>query len=148
MIIDVPLYDEILKTMPILCVDVVLIRDKKVLLMFRKNEPAKDTWWFPGGRVFKNETLEETIIRKLKEEVNIENFSIYKQLTITETDFETGPRNIPVHTINVTFLINSFEGDISIDDTHSDYQWFSEKQNNFHPEVCRVFDLLKQKEII
>jgi colanic acid biosynthesis protein WcaH len=116
--------------------------------MFRKNEPAKDTWWFPGGRVFKNETLEETIIRKLKEEVNIENFSIYKQLTITETDFETGPRNIPVHTINVTFLINSFEGDISIDDTHSDYQWFSEKQNNFHPEVCRVFDLLKQKEII
>jgi ADP-ribose pyrophosphatase YjhB (NUDIX family) len=148
MIIDVPLYDEILKTMPILCVDVVLIRDKKVLLMFRKNEPAKDTWWFPGGRVFKNETLEETIIRKLKEEVNIENFSIYNQLTITETDFETGPRNIPVHTINVTFLISSFEGDILIDKTHSDYQWFSEKQNNFHPEVCRVFDLLKQKEII
>lgn len=148
MIIEESQYDDILKTMPILCVDIVLVKNNKILLMFRKNEPAKNSWWFPGGRVFKNETLKQTIDRKLKEEVGVEIYHGCEQLTITETNFQTGPRNIPVHTINITYLIHNFVGEILIDDNHSEYDWFSEKPDNLHPEVSRVFDILKQKEII
>ena len=38
----------------------------ETLLLLRDNEPEKDNWWFPGGRVIKGETLENAVIRKDK----------------------------------------------------------------------------------
>lgn len=58
-----------------LAVDIVLFgyveKDLKVLLIKRSYEPFENQWAFPGGFVLAEETLEEAVSRKLKEETDI-----------------------------------------------------------------------------
>jgi len=62
-------YIQILKNLPILCVDVIVLNEKgEYLLVKRANEPKKGRWWVVGGRVLKGESLEQAVIRKVKEE--------------------------------------------------------------------------------
>jgi len=42
-----------------------------VLLVQRKNEPFKGEWAFPGGFVEQEESLEEAVLRELKEETGV-----------------------------------------------------------------------------
>jgi len=47
----------------------VIIKQKKLLLAFSNNKQA---WYLPGGKIDSNETATEGLIRKIKEELNIE----------------------------------------------------------------------------
>ena len=53
----------------------IIIEDNKVLLIFRKKVKdgiTKEYYVVPGGGQEENETLEETAIRELKEELNVD----------------------------------------------------------------------------
>ena len=65
------LYDNIIDLMPIICVDGIIQTENGILLLLRDNEPEKNKWWFPGGRLLKGEKLEEGIVRKVKEETGL-----------------------------------------------------------------------------
>jgi ADP-ribose pyrophosphatase YjhB (NUDIX family) len=66
------LYRRILAVMPIVCVDLVVVDTAgRLLLLRRRDEPAKGRWWFPGGRVHLGETRVESAARKLKEECGL-----------------------------------------------------------------------------
>ena len=52
-------------------VSAIIVRDGKVLLIHRK-KPGKEYWVFPGGGVEDDETLEETLVREVKEETNLD----------------------------------------------------------------------------
>ena len=108
--------------------------------MKRNNEPEKGNWWFPGGRLLKNEKLEDAIVRKFKEETNLDVI-VDTYLGITETIFSTGPFDIPVHTVNVTFSVIANEENIKIDNLHSDFIW----SNNFDDLKlnAEIYNLLK-----
>src|SRR5262245_48738134 len=67
-----PFYDEILRNMPIACVDIAVVTSGSVLLVRRSDPPAKCQWWVPGGRVLKGERMRQTARRKALEEVGIE----------------------------------------------------------------------------
>ena len=62
-----PLYDKIVKYMPIPSVEAIIVRDGKLLFLRRKNSPAKGQWWFPGGRIRRGESIEEALLRDVKE---------------------------------------------------------------------------------
>lgn len=51
----------------------LIIKDKRILLAKRSNyTPAFPGYWgFPGGRAEKGETLEQAVIREVKEEVGL-----------------------------------------------------------------------------
>ncbi len=136
------LYKQILENMSVCCVDAVIVNKRRALLVYRKNEPAKDQWWVPGGRVLKNERLEDAIIRKVKEETGLE-VVVEKKVGVYETMFERG--QIPdlktgVHTINVVFLVyqKDPEQEIKIDETSGDYKWISNIEEDFEPYVKKV----------
>ncbi len=57
---------------PIIGVGAVIIKDGKILLEKRKNEPGKGKWSIPGGLVELGETIEQTAIREVKEETGLE----------------------------------------------------------------------------
>jgi colanic acid biosynthesis protein WcaH len=140
-------YKKILENMPICSVDVVICHCNKILLVNRNNEPAKNEWWFPGGRVYKNERLEEAAFRKTYEEVGIK-VQIIKMIGIYETMFNKGPFDelkSGVHTVNIYFLVKptleNFK--IKIDDTSSDYKWIDKIEENLHPYVKKVLKNLK-----
>ena len=49
----------------------VVIRDGRVLLVKRRNEPDAGLWGFPGGHVDLGETAMDAAIRELREETTI-----------------------------------------------------------------------------
>lgn len=52
-------------------VSAIIFRDNKVLLIYRR-KPGREYWVFPGGGVEDSETTEETLIREVKEETNLD----------------------------------------------------------------------------
>lgn len=52
-------------------VDAVVVQSGHVLLIKRKKNPGKDLWAVPGGHVHPDETLEDAMIRELREETGI-----------------------------------------------------------------------------
>jgi mutator protein MutT len=57
---------------PIVGVGAVVIRDGQVLLVQRAQEPLSGKWTLPGGAVELGETLEEAVVRELREETGLE----------------------------------------------------------------------------
>lgn len=57
---------------PLVGVGAVIVCDRKVLLEKRKNEPGRGKWSIPGGLVDLGENLEQTVIREVKEETQLD----------------------------------------------------------------------------
>jgi len=53
-------------------VGAVVIRDGRVLLIRRGKEPLRGRWLVPGGTVELGETLEEAVVREVREETGLE----------------------------------------------------------------------------
>ncbi len=51
---------------------VVINSDREILLVLRDNEPLAGNWCLPSGFVEVNETIEEAVLRELKEETGID----------------------------------------------------------------------------
>ncbi|MCJ2026648.1 NUDIX hydrolase [Methylobacterium sp. J-067] len=56
---------------PFVGASIAVIRDGRVLLASRANEPMRGVWTLPGGLVEAGETLAEAALRELTEEVGI-----------------------------------------------------------------------------
>lgn len=121
-------YKSILSSLPILCVDLLIINNGKFLLLKRENEPAKGEYWFPGGRILKLETIKSAALRKAREEVNLE-CDFQRIISIEETIFKKKRKMFTdVHTVNIVCkLITDNIDKIKLDNLHSDFSWVSFK---------------------
>lgn len=54
---------EVLRKMPIPCVDVIVHRDQEFLMGWRSIPPYKNVWALIGGRILRGESLKATVIR-------------------------------------------------------------------------------------
>lgn len=119
-------YKRILSVLPILCVDCLIIHEQKCLLLKRTGEPAKGQYWFPGGRVFKGETIHDAALRKGREEVNL--LCTFEQIiSIEETIFkQQSTMETDIHTVNVCCKLSATEtSNLNIDEYHDGYIWVS-----------------------
>lgn len=67
-------FKSIIQHTPLISIDLIVRNEAgEVLLGKRVNAPAKDYWFVPGGRVRKNETLDDAFVRLVKEELGIES---------------------------------------------------------------------------
>lgn len=117
-------YSRIQAVLPILCVDCLIVYQKKCLLLKRTKEPAKGRYWFPGGRVFKGETIQDAALRKAREEVNLD-CKYEKMISIEETIFEQqGDMLYDIHTVNICCHLSPQElNNLSIDESHDGWIW-------------------------
>jgi 8-oxo-dGTP diphosphatase len=53
-------------------VAVVEFQDRRILLVKRRTVPFKGYWALPGGRVEAGETVEQTVVREVKEETGVD----------------------------------------------------------------------------
>lgn len=123
--IEPHLYSEILKVMPIPCVDIIAIDpDEKVLLLLRKNEPAAGQWWFPGGRVLFNEKRVDAAKRKFKEECGI-IANQFEEIGTFDLFFNISPE-VSIHSITTLFRVEIARGSkIKIDSQSEEACFFS-----------------------
>lgn len=125
--------------MPILCVDCLIVHEKKCLLLRRTREPSKGKYWFPGGRIFKGETFRDAALRKAREEVNLD-CEFKKVISIEETIFEwQGDMLSDIHTVNICCHLSPQKlNNLSIDESHDGNIWVNLEQAknlNLHPAV-------------
>ena len=64
----------------------VIVKDNTILATQRGYGEFKGKWEFPGGKINKNESKEEALIREIKEELNAD-IKIDKYLTTVEYDY-------------------------------------------------------------
>ena len=57
---------------PVVGVGAVIIKDGKIALIKRGNEPARGKWTIPGGLVELAESPEQAVIRETKEETGLD----------------------------------------------------------------------------
>jgi colanic acid biosynthesis protein WcaH len=63
---------EVVKLTPLVSIDLVVKNSMgEVLLGLRMNEPARDTWFVPGGRICKDERIEQAFNRISRSELGI-----------------------------------------------------------------------------
>jgi colanic acid biosynthesis protein WcaH len=119
------LYRHIVANMPIPCVD-LLIRNKlgHILLLKRRNSPAKNQWWFPGGRVLFNETLERAAHRKAKQECGLKLLeNVFSRGTYELFFCENGAS---FHSITTLFECKlSRDYPVALDAQSEDYIWLT-----------------------
>ena len=71
----------------------ILIWNDKVLIGKRKltNQHQPGKWEFPGGKMEEGETIDETIIREFKEELDIEIYPFHEFRTLNDENIEFTP---------------------------------------------------------
>ena len=90
-------------------VGVLIICDGKILLEKRKNDPGKDKWSVPGGTVELGETLEQTVLREVKEETGLsvrepEPIDVINQVTLDENG------KVKYHFVIIDYFVKLADG--------------------------------------
>lgn len=96
----------------------IIIRDNKVLVAKRNEEPFKGQWDFLGGYIQKNETPEDALKRELKEELGVESYPTFIG-AFTGTASYQG-YDFPV--LSFAYL-TELKGDITLNEENSEIAW-------------------------
>lgn len=124
-ILESDFYARAVASLPIVCIDVVVYNPetKCYLLILRENPPSQDTWWVPGGRIYKGESFFHAAVGKCKQELGIV-VEPKKILGVYSTIFPDSVWECPTHSVNVAiFAVYSDNQNINLDDDHMDYKW-------------------------
>lgn len=136
------LYDEIIKNVPIVCVDILIWYQDHYLLVKRNREPAKGQYWFPGGRIHKGELAYSAALRIAMEEVGLD-CSVRKSLGFYETIFDKSTvENHGIHSVNLCYLLHSSTNKVKLDSTSDEYQWVPTTRSplNLDPRLKNFID--------
>lgn len=101
------------------CVDGVLIKDGRILLLKRKVEPFKGCWHVVGGHVEEYESLKAAVKREFKEETGLD---------VTVGGIIDGRIEETFDRIKVivAFEVISTNGEILLNSENEAYGWFDE----------------------
>ena len=70
--LDPPDLIELVRLGPLVSIDLVVTDpENRMLVGLRNNEPAKDVWFVPGGRVGKGESLDRAFLRIVQQELGL-----------------------------------------------------------------------------
>jgi colanic acid biosynthesis protein WcaH len=143
--LDAQTFKTVTENTPLVSIDLCLIHKDQILLGKRCNEPLKGKWFTPGGRIHKNETWQDALLRIAELEVGlsgirIENFYLmglwdhfYNNSALNE--------NISTHYVNLPHYVE-FKSipQISLDGQHSEFKWIDlsvvSNDKRYHPYMC------------
>ncbi|MCG6349092.1 GDP-mannose mannosyl hydrolase [Vibrio fluvialis] len=122
----------IVKNTPLVSIDFIISCRKKILLGKRNNRPAQGSWFVPGGRIRKNESIEKAMLRILNKELGLvyDNCSEFRFRGVYEHFYSDSFLNEVESTHYVVLCyeieINEFF-DFYKDDQHSRLCWFTKE---------------------
>lgn len=129
-------FESYIADLPQVCVELVVQTTDGILVTKRTTKPR--CWFWPGGRLYKGESLEAAVHRIAGEELGIE-VEIQEQLGVhahfwppEQTEHETSR-----HTVNIVYLVEptSRPVEIELDDQHEDYRYLSQPEPDLHEYI-------------
>jgi colanic acid biosynthesis protein WcaH len=132
-----------LDALPQVCVEVLLERDGRLLVARRTNEPAKGTWFWPGGRLYKGERLDDCARRVAREELGVDvdvvgRVGVYSHFWDTSSVAGADSR----HTVNVAFHVRQRDPDatVALDDQHEAFRFVTAEAPDLHDYLYQYFE--------
>lgn len=101
-------WERILKTVPLVTIDVIIKDERGVLLVKREIDPFKGYWHIPGGFLRFGESFEEAALRIAKEELGLKVKAI--KFLCASNLYKKDPRG---HIINLAFLAKQSGGKLN-----------------------------------
>ncbi len=97
----------------------MVLKNSKILILKRhpKQKVAPDKWEMTGGKLEIDESLEECLIREVKEETNLD---IEIKRILYATDHNT---KILGKVVIIVYLCKAQNTDVKISHEHSDFKW-------------------------
>jgi colanic acid biosynthesis protein WcaH len=115
---------------PLTSIDLIVKNQKgEVLLGLRKNNPAKNKWFIPGGCIIKNETLDSAFNRITLSEIGYKleredaSFFSIGEHFYKENAFDM--EGIDTHYIVITYVVYLLNESLKEDDQHFIFKWMS-----------------------
>ena len=116
-------YTNIIKKIPIFCIDFLIRCEGRYLLLKRVEEPMKGTYWVIGGRLRFKESIKDFSMRIQKKEIG-RYFLNFKLIGFSNYIFDSKKESRAIHTPTLLYEIivdEMFEP--NLDQNHSDYYW-------------------------
>jgi colanic acid biosynthesis protein WcaH len=144
--LDTQTFKRVIENAPLVSIDLCLICNGQILLCKRRNEPLKGSWFTPGGRIHKNETWQDALLRIAKVELGladkwVESFSL---MGVWDHFYNNSAldQNTSTHYVNLPHYAEfKFAPQITLDDQHGEFHWFDlavvSNDEKFHPYICK-----------
>ena len=124
--LDDTTFKTIIDSAPLISIDILLKKDNKFLLGRRVNKPAQGYFFSTGGRINKNESIDNAMARVALNELNIELKSIPKFIGVFEHFYDDSIyKNVSTHYVNIAYEYEVEEIPDLPTEQHSEYQWFA-----------------------
>ncbi len=135
---------QVIASAPLVSIDLI-VRDAegRVLVGLRRNEPARDTWFVPGGAIRKNETLDAAFARITAAELGRASARRDARLLGIYEHFYPG-NFMQMPGIATHYIVLAHELDLALtgdlpaalpQDQHGAYRWMSPFELREHPQV-------------
>jgi len=119
-------FKTIIDSAPLISIDILLKKDDKVLLGKRVNKPAQGYFFSTGGRIKKNETIDNAMKRIALNELNIDLKSTPEFIGVFEHFYDDSIyENVSTHYVNLAYKYEVEEIADLPTEQHSEYKWFT-----------------------
>ena len=120
-------FKTVINSTPLISIDLLVKKDNKILLGKRINKPAQGYLFSIGGRVYKNESIQQATARIAKTELNIELKLTPKFAGVFEHFYDDGIyKDVSTHYINLAYEVDINNEVLNLpNDQHNEYQWLS-----------------------
>ena len=125
---------------PIVGIGVLIVRDSKIALIKRGNEPSKGKWTIPGGLVELGESVEEAVIREAKEETCLDVEEPQLIDVVGNVDLDEDDK-VKYHYVIIDYLVHVKSGNIQAASDAAELRWvpFEEVEDYNLTSSFRVF---------
>lgn len=142
----------VVKNAPLVSLDLVIrSEDNELLMGMRVNEPAAGFWFVPGGRIRKDESIEDAFLRITGAELG-KSYSIeYARLLGAFT--HKYPTNFAhIAGISTHYVVLAYELQVGVDmeqlpmEQHNEYRWLGNNSDlaKVHPNAQAYFSCVEQ----
>ena len=109
-------------TRPILAVSAAIFRDGKVLIVRRGRAPAKGVYTLPGGGVELGETLQQAVIREIREETALDIEPV-ELVGFRQAIARDAAGRVERHFVILPFAARYIGGEITLNEELSEADW-------------------------
>ncbi len=124
--LDDKFFKTVVDSVPLVSIDILIKKDNKILLGKRVNKPAQGYFFSIGGRINKNETIDNAMKRIALNELNIDLKSTPEFIGVFEHFYDDSIyKDVSTHYVNLAYEYEVEETPDLPTEQHSEYQWFA-----------------------
>ena len=127
--LDVQTFKVVIESTPLVSIDLCLIWNGQILLGKRSNEPLKGRWFTPGGRIHKNKTWQDALLRIAEVELGLSGIAVehFTLMGVWDHFYNNSvlDENMSTHYVNLPHYAEfKSRPQITLDDQHAEFEWF------------------------